>query len=268
MPPPNIITLTTDFGTADSYAAIMKGVMLSLCPACSIVDITHAVAPGDIEGGGFCLEAACRYFPRGSVHVAVVDPGVGTGRRAIIVATDSCFFVGPDNGIFTFALRGSRVRTVVDISNPALMLPRPCPTFHGRDIFAPAAAHLCRGEPPESFGSPVGDCCLLDSDEPLVTAGGVQGRIMHVDRFENLITNLRRDFLERIFGDRPFTARVGTAAAARLVRTNADAGVHEAVCLYGSSGHLEIAVKNGSALQHTGACRGHAVLLSAGNPEG
>jgi len=244
----SIITLTTDFGTADAYAGAMKGVILSINPQCTIVDITHEIAPQNILAGSLSLAAACGCFPKGTIHVGVVDPGVGSSRRPVLIDTENYFFVGPDNGLFSFALSGEGAKKVYELSNTAYFRPHPCQTFHGRDIFAPAAAHLSKGVLPVYFGNPVYDPVMMTLPEPLGKGDAeAEGEIIHIDRFGNLITNLSRKFLAGFAGRRAFYAEIKGRTVAGLLETYAGAGEDELFCLFGSTGYLEISVKNKSA---------------------
>jgi S-adenosylmethionine hydrolase len=257
VPPQPIITLTTDFGLADPYLASMKGVILSLNPQAVIVDVSHAVRPQRIEQGAFLLEASLPYFPPGSIHVAVVDPGVGTERRAIAARAPGGIFVGPDNGVLSSALpdgirsgaaeAGGRVRLPEGSSGVVLTDPRyhrhPVnDTFHGRDIFAPAAAHLSLGVPLSHLGERVDDMVALPPFRAWKQPDGSRnGRIVHIDVFGNLITDVRGEDL----ASPTLTVDVGGQQIAGLQRTYASG--QSLTALVGSSGYLEIALSGGSA---------------------
>ncbi len=251
-----IVTFTTDFGLADGWAAAMKGVVLGLARDAVLVDITHAVPPQDIRTGAFVLGTTYSAFPPGTIHVAVVDPGVGTARRALALEADGHRFVGPDNGLFTLPLRraaerGTRPRAVV-LDRPAYHRPVVSATFHGRDIFAPVAGHLAAGLPLEEVGSPAGEPPL---QLPL-RSGSRRGEVLHVDRFGNLITSLEPPAgpgCIRLPGAGP------EAAALPLVRTFADVKPGEAAALVGSAGLVEVIVNQGSAAARFAARRGDPV---------
>ena len=186
-----LITLLTDFGTDEHYTGMMKGVILATNPDARIVDITHAVQPYDVRGASLILGAAAHYFPRGSIHVAVVDPGVGSGRRGVIAATRNYYFVGPDNGVLSCAFDDPLYAWTRELEEDAFFLDEVSSTFHGRDIFAPVAAHLSRGVPPEEFGPVAADPVRLDF--PGVEFEGddaITGEIIYVDHYGNLITNI------------------------------------------------------------------------------
>ncbi|MEM1550729.1 MAG: SAM-dependent chlorinase/fluorinase, partial [Candidatus Bathyarchaeia archaeon] len=191
-----IITLTTDFGLRDSYVAEMKAVILSICPEACIVDISHEVRKFDIRMGSFLLFRASRFFPNGTIHMAVIDPGVGTERRPIIIETDWSIYVGPDNGILIPSAQRDGIRHIYIIGNPKYMLKEVSKTFHGRDIFSPAAAYLARGVPPSEFGPEIFDPVVPSFAEPISSDDSIMGEIIHVDGFGNLITNIKYEDLK------------------------------------------------------------------------
>jgi hypothetical protein len=240
----------------------MKGVIFSINPACTIVDITHAIEPRDNAAGSFALECACPYFPAGAIHVAVVDPGVGSGRRALVVQTEKCLFVGPDNGIFSFALSAPGMKAVYELTDADYFLPEVSATFHGRDIFAPAAAHLSKGVPPERMGRRIDDPVMLPQAVPVMRdADALEGCIVHIDRFGNLITTIRLTMLQGFFQEGEIRAEVKGAAITKVMPSYAAAQEGEPFCIIGSSGRLEVSVKNGSAAQLLRVCRGDSIVL-------
>jgi hypothetical protein len=241
---PPRITLTTDFGARDPYVAAMKGVILSICPEARIEDLSHDIAPQGIMEGALFLAAAAPYWPLGTCHVAVVDPGVGTERRPVAVAAGGQVFVCPDNGLLTLFLRAYPVQAAREIANPAFLRPKISPTFHGRDIFAPAAAHLAMGMPFDAIGPAVDDLQSLTIPEPTVDAGLVHGLIVHVDRFGNAITNIPRAMLEP---GALYRLHAAALSISEISHTYASVRPGDSVALFGSSGHVEIAVRNGSA---------------------
>lgn len=184
-----IVTLTTDFGTRDAYVAAMKGAILGIARSVQLVDVTHEVAPHDVAEGAYALEAAAPYFPPGTVHVGVVDPGVGTARRGLAVVARGQVFVGPDNGLFTPFLGGDDW-TAFELAAPEYRLRAVSRTFHGRDVFAPAAAHVAAGVDPARLGPRVTDPVRLPWPAPRRTGAGVAGVVVHVDRFGNLVTSI------------------------------------------------------------------------------
>lgn len=193
-----MITLTTDFGTSDGYVAAMKGVMLSIHPDARLVDVTHEIDPQDVMEAAFVLRTTTPFFPPGTVHLVVVDPGVGTDRRAVAVRSGDQWFVGPDNGVFPLVLDDKEPDEIRVLDNPdAWRSGTPSTTFHGRDIFAPVAAHLDAGRAPEDIGSSANDLRPLRWAMPITDSHSVQGYVAHVDRFGNCITNIRRKTLVR-----------------------------------------------------------------------
>lgn len=262
MQPSGIITLTTDFGVSDPYVGSMKGVILTINPRCRVVDITHQIAPQDVMAGCFTLSIAHRFFPPGTIHLAVVDPGVGTDRRPLLVKADNYFFIGPDNGIFSFILSGGADVAVYAITEPAYWLPEPSRTFHGRDIFAPVAAHLAGGVGSARFGPPAHDYIIHSLPEPeLLGSSGVAGEIIHTDHFGNLTTNIPDSLVRGLAGDGPLQAEIRGMAITRILPAYGCADEDELFCLIGSSGLLEVALKNGSAQQRLAARRGDRIII-------
>ncbi len=257
-----IITLTTDFGTADTYVAAMKGVILSHCPNCIIIDITHEINPQDVTGATLALSGVYTYYPSGTIHVAVVDPGVGSTRRPLLVTTEKYAFIGPDNSIFSFALAGRDLQGVFMLENRDYMLHDQSATFHGRDIFAPAAAHLAGGARPETFGRPVQDYRVNEIPRPVMTGDThIRGEVIHIDRFGNLITNINRQFLEKLSPGGPLVLTCGNASISLFVHTYAEAPEGTPCLLFGSNGQLEIAVKNSNAQKILKASRGDTLHI-------
>jgi S-adenosylmethionine hydrolase len=258
-----IITLTTDLGTRDAYVAEMKGVMLDIAAAADralhLVDVTHEVAAHDVTEGALTLDAAASYFPRGTVHLAVVDPGVGTDRRGLVVRTERALLVGPDNGLFTPFLEAATPWQAWELRASEYRLSTVSRTFHGRDIFAPAAAHLAAGVSPERFGPSVRDPVRLSWPTVRAMAGTIAGAVLHVDRFGNLVTSIRAETLDDM-GER-VAIRLGGRPLA-LVGTYGDLAAGQAGALIGSSGRLEIAVREGSAAARFKARRGTPVVVS------
>lgn len=252
MPNPTpIITLTTDFGSADHFAGVMKGVIAGIAPKAGIVDITHEVAPYDVLEGAFLIAQAWRYFPKGTIHVVVVDPGVGSARRPILVEAGGHFFIAPDNGVLSMVYDAVKHKVRV-ISNPKFMARDVSRTFHGRDIFAPAAAHLARGVPAARFGKPIADYIRIADTKPSKLAHTCwRGTIFRADRFGNLITNFHLDDFARVTAG-PFELRVGAEHIRRLALTFSEAAIGELVAVFGSSGYLEIVANQASAAQILG----------------
>jgi S-adenosylmethionine hydrolase len=257
-----IVTLTTDFGLRDAYVAEMKGVMLGIARASGqslqLVDVTHDVERHDITEGALALEAAAPFFPSGTVHLAVVDPGVGTARRGLALTADGQVLVGPDNGLFTPFMESDGWRAF-EIAEADFRLPLVSRTFHGRDLFAPAAAHLALGLDPARLGPPVSDPVRLAWPEVRAVAGAVAGAVVHADRFGNLITSIHVRSLEPL--DERLLIRVG-GREVPLAGTYADLPANRPGALVGSGGRLEIAVREGSAAAVLRARRGTPVVVS------
>ncbi len=262
-----IITLTTDFGTDSPYVAAMKGAILSINPAATLVDVTHSVPAQDIRAGAVALADAYRWFPRGTIHVAVIDPGVGTERKIACLVGNDHLFVGPDNGVLSVAAGGISATRAFEISQPRYRLADVSNTFHGRDIMAPAAAHLSLGVGPEKLGSPLGDWVRLDLPEPTLATDVVEGEVLLIDSFGNLITNVTADALTRAFGDthdvtKNFAVTCGSHRIQGLVGTYGEADAGAAVALIGSSGRLELAVVKGNAASVLGVGTSQRVSVS------
>ncbi|MGA2132970.1 MAG: SAM-dependent chlorinase/fluorinase [Bryobacteraceae bacterium] len=260
MPVP-LITLTTDFGFSDHYVGTMKGVILSICPRARIVDISHGVNPYEIAEGAFTLSQAYRYFPRGTVHVAVVDPGVGTTRRPILVQAAGQYFVAPDNGVLSmiYAREKHKARA---ITSERYFLHPVSQTFHGRDIFAPVAAHLAKGVAPAKFGKLIADHLRPDFGKPMRT-GRRQwtGAVLKVDRFGNMITNFSvEDYPD--LGRREFEMAAGLRRINGMARNYAAYGPGELFLVVGSAGYYEISVSQGSAAKLLGCAAGAPLELT------
>jgi S-adenosylmethionine hydrolase len=254
MPAP--ITITTDFGLEDGYVGTMKGVILSIAPDVPIVDITHAIRPQNIRQAIYILSTATPYFPRNTVHIVVVDPGVGTERRPIAVFTERATYIGPDNGVFSGVYRTESVREIRQLSNPAYRLPRVSNTFHGRDIFAPAAAHLVRGVAPADLGPRVTDPVTIPLPAPERRAdGSLHGQVIHADRFGNLITDIPEAWLE---GRTDWIFTIGGRRIVGFHSTYGRVAPGELLVLGGSDGLIEVAVREGNAAAFLGIGPGAA----------
>lgn len=242
-----VITLLTDFGTKDHYVASMKGTILRINPQCTLIDITHHVTPHDIKEGSFVLANAYSSFPKGTIHLSVVDPGVGGARKPVLVVTTNYFFVGPDNGLFTLALKRERVKKVVVLTNPKFFLSHRSTTFHGRDLFAPVAAYISLGVKPEAFGLILESWVELDFGKPRVTGGKLIGEILHIDAFGNLISNIDEKELFHFVKDHSFVIRIEKRAIQGLKKGYWEGKRNEPMALIGSGGFLEISVREGNA---------------------
>ena len=240
-----MITLTTDFGLEDPYVGIMKGVILNIHFGCQIVDITHGIASQDVLAGALALKSSFRFFPKGTIHVAVVDPGVGSSRRPLLIQTEDYFFVGPDNGILSPALECEKDLRIHHLIQDRFFLKPMSYTFHGRDIFAPVAGWLSKGILPSDFGPRTREFLTLKLPRPRRTGQRVLGTILRIDKFGNLITNLTaRDFPEPVRG---YAIRVAGHEIRQHLSSYAEAKLKEPFTIFGSSGYLEISVNRGSA---------------------
>jgi S-adenosylmethionine hydrolase len=284
-----LVTLTTDFGLADGYVGTMKGVILSIVPNARLVDLTHEVTPQDVRRAAFVLYSAYPFFPPHTVHLAVVDPGVGSPRRPIALRTPTGTFVGPDNGIFTYVLAREPVEELVELSRPRFRLPEVSHTFHGRDVFAPAAAHLAAGIPLTALGPSISNPVTFPLPHLEIGPDTIVGEVLHADRFGNAITSIGRLTwageelaLEPAFQDArckkqeagstgPTHFRASAAVVvvagqeiAGIRRTYTEVAPGEVLALVGSHGHLEIAVREGNAAARLGLRGGERVTLRFG----
>jgi S-adenosylmethionine hydrolase len=260
-----IITLTTDYGTNDHLVGVLKGVILSINPEVNIVDITHSILAHDILDGALTLSQAYKFFPSKTIHLVVVDPGVGTARRPILVAGDTHYFVAPDNGVLSAIYDQSESLYVWDITSEHYFRQPVSNTFHGRDIFAPVAAWLSKSWQTASFGDAITDFVRFAIPKPKVSGNTTKGIVLRVDNFGNLITNLTvEDVPALIAPDAKFTIRVGNAAVTKIVPTFAQGAAGETFAIIGSSGYIEICVNKGSAARTVGAGRGAEVTVELG----
>jgi S-adenosylmethionine hydrolase len=242
-----IIALLTDFGTKDHYVASMKGVILNINPQCLLIDITHQVNPHDIQEGAFILANTYSYFPKGTIYLSVVDPGVGGIRKPILFVTQNYFFVGPDNGLFTLVAQREKAKQVVVLTQKKYFLPKVSMTFHGRDLFAPVAAHLSLGIKPEAFGYKIDSLEELGFETPIVKERKLLGKILHIDTFGNLVSNIDEEKLFKFIKGRPFVIRAGRKAIHGLKKGYWEGKRGELIALLGSGGFLEISIKEGNA---------------------
>lgn len=257
-----VITLLTDFGTADYFVGAMKGVILTINPMAAIVDITHEIPPQDIEAGAFTLLTCYRDFPEGTIHVAVVDPGVGSSRRAIVVRAGSYYLVGPDNGLFSYIYDREPACEVFHVTASEYFRPSPSSTFHGRDVFAPVAAALSTGIGPEALGPQITDFVRLAPLSPTRDdAGQLHGRIIHIDHFGNCITNFTHADL-RDSNSAKLIVNGRVIETFRKFFTDEHGSPEEIFAIWGSAGFLEIAVNRSSAAELLTAKRGDAVIVS------
>ena len=251
-----VITLLTDFGTADHYAGAMKGVMLGICPDAQLVDISHEITPYAITEAAFTLSQAWACFPKGTVHLAVVDPGVGSSRRPLLVEAAGHYFVTPDNGVLTMLYDAIPVHEVRQITASGYFRHPVSRTFHGRDIFAPVAAQLANGAAPSEFGNRIGNYVRLDFSTPVLIGERTwAGTILKVDRFGNLITNFDSETWRRL-GMQMFQMGIGGKSVSRIASNYAEMPEGELFVIEGSAGFLEVSVNRGSAAERLGARSG------------
>jgi len=257
-----IITLTTDFGTADHLVAAMKGVIFGINPGAHIVDVNHHVTPYDVLDGALTIGAVYPYFPLRTIHVVVVDPGVGTARRPLLVSADNQYFVAPDNGVLSMIYDRDPSAVVRHVTASHNFLEPVSPTFHGRDIFAPVAAYLSKAWLTESFGEEITDYTRFALPRPKPADNSLKGVVLRVDAFGNLMTNFRvEDLPESTLASGQIKLQVAGKNVERFVATFGDASAGEPVALIGSSGYVEIAVNKGNASRTLSAARGTEVIL-------
>jgi len=254
----SVITLTTDFGTRDWFAGTMKGVILKINARAHIVDLTHGISSGDILSGAFALASSYGFFPKGTIHVAVVDPGVGGPRRAIAVRTQHFTFIGPDNGVLSLALASETVKSVRLLENPNILAETISQTFHGRDIFAPAAAHLSKGVRFRSVGTRAGSYVQVNWPEPKVEGGCVEGEIVYFDQFGNAITNIPGDLLP---SEPALEVHLQAARLCGVEKFYSAVPIGSPAAVLGSTGLLEIIINGGSATQTLGLEIGDRVRI-------
>jgi len=263
----SVISLLTDFGQADSFVAEMKAIILSLCPDAQIIDITHLVDKFDVRMGAFLLAGAAPYFPRGTVHIAVVDPGVGSTRRPITIQTKRSLFVGPDNGLMMPAAAKEGVLHVYELTNRSMIRDEISSTFHGRDVFAPAAAHLASGTSPTECGLEITDYVKPGYAQPTLDGTTATVEVFHIDSFGNVITNLPEGDLSKLSlrpGEKISLSVAGRRIAARFVKTYSDLNRGEVGILGGSHGYLEVVCRETSAANRIRARRGSVVRVYGG----
>ena len=257
-----VIALLSDFGTRDHYAGTMKGVMIGICPDVTLLDITHDITPHDVVEGALQLAASYRFFPAGTIFLAIVDPGVGSPRRGMAAEAGDYRFVAPDNGVLTAVLRELPPKRVVELTERRYARPTVSRTFEGRDRFAPAAAWLAKGIQLSALGRTVTSYQQVDLPQVAVDETHLGGVVLLVDRFGNLVTNIDRRTFEAFTRSQPVTLRVAGRPIAGVVATYTDIRAGEVCALFGSTEHLELAVNGGSAATALDAARGTAVEVT------
>ncbi len=255
----NVITLTTDFGLQDYYVSAMKAIILGIAPDVRLVDISHDIPSQDIMAGSWILRNSAMLFPSGTVHTVVVDPGVGTDRNSIALKIEDQYFVGPDNGIFS-PLTEERDFKAVCLTNKKYWREDTSNTFHGRDIFAPVAAHLSRGVELEELGDPIDELVTYRWTVPIADKDGLQGMVIHIDKFGNLVTNLSQSLIEE-FKDKNVKIYLGNTILEEIVTTFGSVPDGEPVAFIGSSGMLEIGINKGSAEEMLGVQKGAQISV-------
>jgi len=265
-----VVTLLTDFGQGDVFVGILKGVVLARCPEAVLVDLSHQIAPYDVAGAGFCLAFALGAFPAGTIHLAVVDPGVGSGRKALMARVDGQLIVAPDNGLASRALAGARRWRAWEVVASPLVPPPASTTFHGRDLFAPVAGLLAAGIAPGRLGRPLPEPVRLPIPRPTAVAGRLRGEVVWVDRYGNCITNIGRQAWEELQAQTstPLEARVARRRLGPLRSHYAALRSGSLGALIGSSGHLELFRSRGSFAEATGAAPGTEVWVETGRRGG
>jgi len=257
---PSLITLTTDFGCQDHYVGVLKAVILSIAPDVRLIDISHDIPPQDIMAGAWVVRNSAMLFPDGSVHLVVVDPGVGTKRKPIAMQIGNQFFVGPDNGIFSL-IADQHSHQAVELNEPSFWRPNPSHTFHGRDIFAPVAAHLANGASLSDLGSPLKSLENYRWAMPISDKDGVQGWVVHIDRFGNLITNIPEKMVAEAGERAKLKIYVGNTILNKLVDTFGEVTEGEPAAYIGSAGMLEIAINKGDAHEMLGVEKGAPISI-------
>jgi S-adenosyl-L-methionine hydrolase (adenosine-forming) len=257
-----IITLTTDFGYKDPFVGIMKGVIASINPRAHVIDLSHGVAPQDIMGGALVLRHAVSYFPQGSIHVVVVDPGVGSARRPLLIETSQGYFIGPDNGVLSLALTDDRIMRIIDLSHGAFHRQPISATFHGRDMFAPAAAHLSLTGDAAQLGVTIGDFARITWPQVEPWSAGWQGQIVYIDNFGNLFTNVTQQHVAQLQDTRP-TIALGDIVIHGLADNYTAGAPGDYIALINSWGLLEIAVCQENAQRLSGARIGDKIYIHA-----
>ena len=245
----SIITLITDFGSQDGYTGVMKGVIANINPSASVIDISHNIEPQNVFQAAYVLNSSYTYFPKGTIHVVVVDPGVGSGRKILCLKTEDYLFLAPDNGALSFIVAKEEFPSIREVTNIKLFLPEVSNTFHGRDIFAPVAAHLLKGVNYKDLGKRVDRINEIKLPKPIRSPGGMlTAEIIYVDGFGNLITNVNKDVFNRMkINTERVAITMGRKRINGICESYTDVGENEALAIFGSSGYLEISINQGRA---------------------
>jgi hypothetical protein len=260
------IAILTDFGLRDYYVSAMKAVIISICPKVRIVDICHNVEKFNVREGAFILASVSNYFPKGTIFLAVVDPGVGTKRRAIVIESERAYYVGPDNGLLLLASLRDGIKAVYEITNKNLMLPRISRTFHGRDIFAPVAAYLALGIEPAEVGPRINDYLVPTFAVSSMKKGMIKGEILHVNGFGNIVTNISTVDLEKAGIKEGMQIRLAVGRKkldVKICKAYGEVPRGEFLAIIGSTDNLEISINQGNAAKFLGVKAGDNVLVSS-----
>jgi S-adenosyl-L-methionine hydrolase (adenosine-forming) len=258
-----VVTLITDFGSKDGYVGVMKGVITKINPSVKIIDISNNIESQDVFQAAYVLYSSYAYFPKGTIHVVVVDPGVGSKRKVLCLKTKDYLFLAPDNGVLSFIVAQEEYPSIREITNKELFLPEISDTFHGRDIFAPTAAHLSKGFNYKDLGKRVSKVKEIDLPKPIRSPGGVlTGEIIYVDGFGNLISNINRDIINRLSEKSGnLVIVVGREKLNKISNSYADVGEKKILAIFGSSGYLEISLNHGSARDVLNLKKGDKLVL-------
>lgn len=260
--PRQIITLTSDFGLRDPYVAEMKAAILSVSPNTTIIDISHEIEKFNTRMGAYVLASAAPYFPKGTIHIAVIDPSVGTKRRPLLIQTKQAFYVGPDNGVLVLAAKKQGIEHIYEITNRNFMLPKVSTTFHGRDIFAPAAAHLANGISPKEFGPEIQKIATPKFAKVTKRKEGLVGEVIHVDDFGNIVTNFGEKELSSVSAKGYVDIKLGnTQLKLKLCKAYAEAEPQEPLAIIGSHDFLEISLNQGNAAKNLRVKSGDKIIL-------
>ena len=255
-----IIALLTDFGLNDNFVGVMKGVIYRINPRAKIVDLCHQIESHNIHEAAFLLKSSCPYFPEGTVFLVVVDPGVGSERKSVIVETEKYLFVAPDNGVLSFLVERD-IKRIIQITNEEYFLKPVSRTFHGRDIFAPVVAHLSKGEKVENFGSSIRDIERLKFPEPQVKNNRLVGEIIYVDRFGNLITNINQDVFLRFIKGKKFEIVIGKAKISKISSSYQEGKQGLPIAIFGSFDNLEISLYRDDASRRLNLDKGSKIYI-------
>lgn len=256
------IALLTDFGFADNFIGVMKGVILKINSNINIVDISHAIEPHNITEAAFLLKNSYKYFRKGTIFLTVVDPGVGSERKPIIARTKNYLFVGPDNGVLSLAVKEDGIERIIKIENKRYFLKPVSDTFHGRDIFAPIAAYLSKGKGPSLFGRTLNSIKQINIPNPKIIRNRLKGEIIHIDRYGNLVTNIGKDLFKRFIEKKKFKIKIKNTKIDSVTKSYQAVRKDQPLAIFGSFGFLEISINSGSAKKHFNANKGYPITIA------